>query len=317
MSERTPDAPDDPDQPGGPRPHGEGTPGERPAPPGYAPPGGYPPPGGYGPPQPPPPPPPPAGHGGGPWNPPPPGGPWGPAPQQPGPGRGGPGQQPPSVGDAFAWAWRVFGANLGPILLTVIGYLVVGLLISLVWNLLLSAGGAGLRWSDVDGFAWAAGGGLYLGSVLVSLVVVVVTYILQAAIVRGALAISYGERLELRTMFTFPNLGDVLLAALLVGVLTSLGSLVCGVGALVVWFFLQFTLFFVIDVRQNAVDALRSSAQLVTKNAGTMVLFSLAALLALVVGAVLCGVGLVVAIPLVVLAETYLYRRLLGAPVAG
>ncbi|WP_066587709.1 hypothetical protein [Cellulomonas timonensis] len=221
------------------------------------------------------------------------------------------------MGDAYVWGWRSFGANLGPILVTVIAYLALGLLISILWNVAISIGDVGVDWRDYRGIGVVGGVGAYLSSLLLTLIVLFVTYVLQAAIVRGALAISYGERLELRTMFSFPSLGDVLLAALLVSVLTSLGSLVCGIGAVIVWFFLQFTLFFVIDVRQNAIDGLRSSARLITKNASTMVLFTLAALLTLLIGALLCGVGLVVAIPLVVLAQTYLYRRLLGEPVAG
>lgn len=305
MSENTPGTPDDtPAGPSGERP---------PVPPGYPPPAEHPgqhpssggrPPGG---PQPPPPPPPP-GYGAG--YPPPP-------PAPPPPGHSGSGPRPPTVGDAYAWGWRAFGANLGPILVTVIAFLLVGLVVSLLWNLAVSAADMGVDWSDYRGIGVVGGVGAYLSSLLLTLIVMFVTYVLQAAIVRGALGVSRGERLDLRTMFTFPSLGDVLLAALLVSVLTSLGSLVCGIGALVVWYFFQFTLYFVIDVRQNAVDALRSSAQLVTKNAGTMALFTLAALLTLVIGALLCGVGLVVAIPLVVLAQAFLYRRLLGQPVAG
>ncbi|MDM8084117.1 hypothetical protein QUV83_04990, partial [Cellulomonas cellasea] len=219
--------------------------------------------------------------------------------------------------DAYAWGWRSFTANLGPILVTVIAFLLVGVLVSILWNVAVAAADLGVDWSDYRGIGVVGGVGAYLSSLLLTLVVMFVTYVLQAAIVRGALAISRGERLDMGTMFSFPSLGDVLLAALLVSVLTSLGSLVCGIGALVVWFFLQFTLYFVIDVRQNALDALRSSAQLITKNAATMALFSLAGLLVVIVGALLCGVGLIVAIPLVVLAQAYLYRRLLGQPVAG
>lgn len=228
--------------------------------------------------------------------------------------------QPASVGDSFGWGWNKFVANLGPIIVTVLVYLVVATLISLLWNVVLGTANLGVNRMDRYG-TWTGLGavgaiGAFLGSALLTVVVLFVTYVLEAAITRGALVISYGQRLELRTMFQFPNLGAVLLAALLVSVLTSIGSLVCGVGALVVGYFVQFTLFFVIDKAQNAIDGLRSSFQLVTKNAATVLLFSVAAIVAVVIGALLCGIGLVVAIPVVILAQTYLYRRLLGEPVA-
>jgi uncharacterized membrane protein len=48
-----------------------------------------------------------------------------------------------------------------------------------------------------------------------------------------------------------------------------------------------------------------------------MVLFFLATLLAYIVGALLCGIGLLAAIPVIYIAQGYTYRRLQGEQVAA
>src|SRR5690606_27183162 len=147
-------------------------------------------------------------------------------------------------------------------------------------------------------------------------VFVVIFYVMQAGIIRAALRITYGEPIDVKTFFQLDRVGAVVIASLLVSVLTAVGTMLCYVPGLIVGFFAQFTLFFVVDKGQGAVDALKSSFALVNKNLGTVVVLYLGVLVAGAIGAALCGIGALVAIPVSIIAQTYVYRRLQGEPVA-
>jgi uncharacterized membrane protein len=230
------------------------------------------------------------------------------------------GAQAVGVGEAFNYGWSKFQANLGPIILAALIYIVGGAIVSGIWYAIIGA--IGLRSvASVDAYGNVTAGTGFVASIFASalfaLVYLVFVYVMQAGIIRGALHITYGRPLELKTFFQFDSLGSVVLASLLVSVLSSvLGGITCGIGTLAVAFFGQFTLLFVVDKRQGPIDALKSSFALVNKNLGTVVVLYLATLLAYIVGAILCGIGLLAAVPVAIIATTYMYRRLLGEPVA-
>jgi len=160
------------------------------------------------------------------------------------------------------------------------------------------------------------GAGLGFTTLLFFAIMILLSYLLQAGIIRGALHITYGRPLDVKTFFQFDNLGAVIVASLLIGLLTGIGILLCVVPGIVFAFFAQFALYFVIDKGQSAPDAIRSSIALVNKNLGTVVLLFIAVYIAQAIGSALCGVGLLVALPVCVIATAFVYRRLLDEPVA-
>ncbi len=300
MSEQTPGGPPADEERGStpPPPPGQGTP---PPPPGQ---GTPPPPPGAAPPPPGPAAPPPAGY-----NAPPPAQGYG----APGPASGS-GVQ---VGDAFSYGWSKFTANLGAIILAVLGYVAAGVIIGIIWTLILNAIGLGVGATGSDAAAQAGFIGLLIATGLMSLVFVALYYVMQAGIIRAALRITYGEPIDVKTFFQLDRVGAVIIASLLVSVLTAVGFMLCYVPGIIIGFFAQFTLFFVVDKGQGAVDALKSSFALVNKNLGTVVVLYLGVLVAGAIGAALCGIGLLVALPVSIIAQTYVYRRLQGEPVAA
>lgn len=192
-----------------------------------------------------------------------------------------------------------------------LAYLVAILILSVIWFLLIGA----LTNLGDDPTA-----GLFAGLVSMALFGVVAfigSFIVQAAVTRAALAITYGQRIELQALFALDGVGQLILGAVLLGVASSVGYLLCFVPGLVVVFFGQFFVHFLLDKRLSAVDAIRASFGFVNKNLGTLIGFYLASLLAYMVGALLCGIGLLVAFPVVVIAQAYTYRRLQGEPVAA
>ena len=108
-----------------------------------------------------------------------------------------------------------------------------------------------------------------------------------------------------------------MLAALIIGVLTFIGFILCIIPGIVVIFLTSYTLYFVVDRGLGAVDAIKASFNMVKDNAGVLILFFLATVAAWIVGTCACLVGLLVAIPVVIIAQAYTFRTLNGDPVTA
>ena len=71
-----------------------------------------------------------------------------------------------------------------------------------------------------------------------------------------------------------------------------------------------------LDRNLSAIDSIKASYEIVKANFVQVLLVWLVIAVITTVGAVLCGVGLLVAVPVAVLLEVYAYRRLSGGQVA-
>ncbi|WHP18394.1 hypothetical protein [Cellulomonas sp. ES6] len=221
-----------------------------------------------------------------------------------------------TVGDSFNWGWTKFTQNWGPFVLGVLVYVVVIGIVAAVLFAILGAGTAASI-DPVTGELRTGGAvGLGFGWLLVLAVVVLLSAFLQAGVIRASLEVANGRRIEFGTFFRFDDLGKVVVAVLLVGVGTAIGTLLFVLPGIVFAFFAQFTLFFVLDKGMAPVDALKASFTLVNRNLGTVVLLYLGVLAANAVGSFLCYVGQLVSFPFGLLATTYVYRRAQGDPVA-
>lgn len=234
---------------------------------------------------------------------------------------------PWSVGNAFSYGWAKFQQYLGAILVAMLILFVAGAIISIVWFFVVAGIGTALAGDpsvviDPETGAITSVGGtsffltLVLGAIG-GLVYYTVFGFIQAAITRAALAITEGKKIETSTILSTDKLGKVIIAALLVAIATAIGYLFCGIGALIVSFFLTFTFFFVIDKDEAPVEAMKSSFNLVKANLGELVLFYLASVLAYFVGSLICGIGLIVAVPVVIIATAYTYKKFTAQPVAA
>jgi uncharacterized membrane protein len=299
-------------------------PGNYPPPPqgGYPPPppqGGYPPPpqqGGYPPPPPqggyPPPPP-----QGAPGYPPAPAGypPSGP----PGPG----GAQAYNVGEAFSWAWNKFSKNAGPLIIATLVYAVVaGALYGIIYGLAfaLAPDTVTTYESYESGFEYSASSSLGAASlavlVLGGLVMLVVMAAIQSAYIGGALDIANGQPVTVGSFFRPRNIGSVIIASVLISIATSIGYALCVIPGLLVAIFCAFAIPALIDRNLSPIDAIKASVD-ITKNNFVQVLLTWLIMAAIIfVGALLCGVGLLVAAPVAVLFLVYSYRRISGGQVA-
>lgn len=294
-----------------------------PPPPGAPPPPPSTPPGGGGP-----------GDSSGGWGSPPPGGPgdpngpsgWGTPPPPPpggpggyggGPGGGyGRGPESYSVGNAFTYAFEKFKANWGPLVLITLLLLVASIVVNLLSQLIF--GGVGGATVDPE-TGQIEGGGLFgvamILSLLSSALVFAVQLVIQSGIIKGALSLSRNEPLSIGSAFNGINWGQVVLASVITGAMIFVGLILFIIPGIVIAFLTSYTLYFVIDRNMSAIDAIKASFTMVKDNVGQLLLFFLATLAAVIVGACLLGIGLLAAIPIVVLAQVYTFRTLNGDPV--
>ena len=291
------------------------------------PPGGYPPPpqhGGYPPPPPPSGYPPPPQHGG--YPPPPQGAPG--YPPAPGgyppagpPGYGG--AQPYNVGEAFSWAWNKFTKNAGPLIIATLVYGLILIVLQVIVNLLQAAVSPGVSDYSSSGsgfsYSWSTTS-MGLGGILISIVgwfvLLIVGAAIQSGYISGVLDIANGQQVSVGSFFRPRNIGQVIIAGLIVGVITTIGFVLCIIPGVIASIMLVFTVVALLDRNLSPVDAVKTSFDLSKANFGNVFVTWLAMVATAVVGALLCGIGLIVAVPVAALILVYAWRRLSGGQVA-
>ncbi|WP_096286661.1 hypothetical protein [Mycobacterium ahvazicum] len=222
------------------------------------------------------------------------------------------------MGDAFSWAWNAFTKNAVAL---IVPTLVFGLLFaaSSALNFVgqnMSSNVTPYDSSDYD-FAFAANlspTGMAVAG-LGYVVSLIVTAYAQAAFFSGCLDLADGRAVSIGSFFKPRNLGMAFLAAILVSIVTSVGYAACFLPGIIVGIFTQFIILFVVDRGENAFKGFASGFSLVASNFLNALLVWLVTMATIIVGALLCGVGLVVAAPLVALILTYSYRKLSGGQV--
>jgi uncharacterized membrane protein len=214
------------------------------------------------------------------------------------------GAMPPSfdAGAALGRSFRYFGRAPGP-------YLLVTLLVFVVAIVL---GIASYAVSDGDSSAYGGGGGA--GAIVLRILSNIVTTLLCAALVRGALDSVDGTEVTFGGMFSRWDKLQVLVASLLAGLATAIGFILLVIPGLVLLFLLWYTNYFVIDENCSAVEAMGRSVRFAAAHVGPLLLTALLAVVVLLGGAIACGVGLLVALPVAFLLAAQAFRALQGRP---
>lgn len=285
----------------------------------YGPPGGTPPEppmGGDGTPPPPPPPPPPAGGYGAPppaggYNAPPPGG-YGAPPQ------GGSGWD---LGAALSYGWNKFQANVGQIIVAALALLVAMAVLGGIGFGILAALSSDYecRFEDDGDYVCDGGTGFFLGIILYGLIIALVmiaAQVIGAGLIRASLDITEGKPFLTSTVFKFDKMGSVIVTSLIIAAATFVGTILCYLPGLIVGFFTSYSLYFVMDKGLAPVDAIKASVNLVKDNIGTALIWYIVGGLVAGAGAIACGVGLLVTIPIFLIGTAFTYKHLTGQPVA-
>ncbi len=235
------------------------------------------------------------------------------------------GSQPAEAGAAIKYGWEKFKEHWQVILTAlIVGFVAVAILGGigfLIQRGMTSTGDCSVRVSNgVFRSSGCESPGFFTSLAATGIFQVLYylgTTILQLFVIRATLMIVRGEKLEASRVMSFDNVGNYLLTAVLVAVMTFVGLILCVIPGLAVMFFTMFWGYFVVDKNMSPVEAITASFNLVKNNAGAVIIFLLLSWVVTVVGFIACLVGLIVAIPVVTIATGYMYKRLQGEPVAA
>lgn len=211
-----------------------------------------------------------------------------PPPYQPSPAAG------LDVGAAFSYGWDKFKQNAGPmIILTLLVWAA-----SAVVNLLGNA----------------------FDNSLIKLVFVIIGFVVSQVMTRGlvraALVVVNGGRPEPGAVFGFENIGPFVVGAIIYGLVVGLGLVLCIIPGIILGAMLAFWSFACVEQNLGGVDALKRSWEMTKPHIGKVIVFGIAYFVVNIIGALLCGVGLLATIPLSYIATAHAYRQLSGSVVA-
>jgi uncharacterized membrane protein len=237
------------------------------------------------------------------------------------------GNQPAEAGAAITYGWNKFKENWGEIIVAlIVGFVilaVMGLIGFLIQRSLVSVDDCTVRITDT-GVVRSSGCGDSVGfftqlfaAALFQFLVLLGQSVMALFVIRATLMIVRGERLQASKIMTADNLVPYMIGAVIVSLMTFVGIILCVLPGIAVWFFTLFWGYFVVDKDMPPIEAITASFNMVKDNIGPVILFVLLSWVVMFVGAILCGIGLIVAIPVVIIATGYMYKRLLNEPVAA
>jgi uncharacterized membrane protein len=228
-----------------------------------------------------------------------------------------------NIGEAFGWAWNKFSKNAAPLIVATLIYgVIVAVLYGITYGVAIAlapdpvsyydSSGSGFSYSYSAGFGAASIAILAIGGVVLLLVIGAI----QSAYLGALLDIANGEQVAIGSFFKPRNVGSVVLGTLIVGVLTAIGYVLCVLPGLAVAIFTIFTTILIVERSLPPIDAIKASIDIVKANFVQVLLAWLIFSVITAVGSFLCGIGLIVALPVATLFLVYTYRKLSGGQVA-
>jgi uncharacterized membrane protein len=222
----------------------------------------------------------------------------------------------------LTWAWQKFTRNAAPLVVATLVFWLIGLLLSWVSRTVLQAVSPETLtvFDTADGVFETAtptltGVGLAV-TILSTIVQILVKGGIASAGYGGLLDIANGQPVSIGSFFRPRNVVAVIVASLIVDILAIVGLIACILPGLAVLVFTWFSTVAIVDRNLSPIDGIRASIDIVKKNFGSVLLAFLTFVALHIVGFMLCGVGLLVTIPVAYLFLVYTYRRLSGGSVA-
>jgi uncharacterized membrane protein len=220
------------------------------------------------------------------------------------------------------WAWNKFTQNAVALVVPVLGYVALLSILGVVagWVPFLLGDTTPSTFTDSNGLTTETVN-VQLGAA--SIAVMVIGYVLlfvagifmHAGLLSGCLDIADGRAVTIGSFFRPRNLGAVFLTALLVGVGVGIGTIACFIPGIIFGFLAQFAIPYVVDRSLSPVDSIKASIATTRSNIGGSLLSWLVQYVVVLVGELLCGVGLIAALPISLLIQVYTYRKLSGGQV--
>jgi len=144
----------------------------------------------------------------------------------------------------------------------------------------------------------------------------IVGMILAMGLYRASLAVVKGETPEVGMLFQVEGLGSYVVASILYGLMVFVGLIFCIVPGIILAIMFMFYGYLIVENPDLGPTEALSKAQQITKGRlGELFLFGLALFGINLIGAILCGVGLLFTYGISAVAVAYAYRTLNGEPV--
>lgn len=170
---------------------------------------------------------------------------------------------------------------------------VVGLLVSFFQNMLTSD----------------SSGGLVL-TVVLAAISYVITSIVQAGVWRASLGVTKGVKPSFNQLLETENIVPYILTNILVGIGVVIGFVLCIVPGVVWLIFTSFASLIALEKGCSPIEAISESINWVKDNFGQVFVILLVSFIVYVLGVCLCGIGMLVSVPVALVSITYTYRAL-------
>lgn len=223
----------------------------------------------------------------------------------------------PRIGEWLSEAWDLFKQQWQVyVVQSLISLVISSIIISIMYVVFFGAMMASVMASERNSGA-AMGGMLlvYAMAFAMGAVIQVLMMVLYAGMERTAAKQLRGEPIAVGDMFSaFDVAGNLILAGILMSIASMIGALACYIGAFVVMGALVFVLPLVVQGRLSAVEAMQRSWETTRPHLLMYILWAFLVSLIASLGVYVCGVGLLVTMPIAMIAQMVAYRDVVGLP---
>lgn len=206
-----------------------------------------------------------------------------------------------SISEALKYGWNTTKANL----MFLVGIEIVALLVQ--------SFSQGIRVTYTQSFPF-----LNLDVSPIGLIFYIFKIIIDIGLIKIALDFVEGKKAEFMDLFRHYNLFvKYFIGSTIYGLLIGLGLILLIIPGIFLIIRLQFYNFLIVDKGLGPIEALKASWQLTKGSSMNLFLYGLAALGVILLGLLALVVGIVVAIPVTMLATAFIYRKLANRTTAA
>jgi uncharacterized membrane protein len=145
----------------------------------------------------------------------------------------------------------------------------------------------------------------------------IVGLILAMGLIRCSLAVVRGQTPQVDMLFQTEGLGVYIITSILVGLMVGIGLILCIIPGIILGIMFMFYGYLIVENPSLGVgDALKRAQEMTKGRLGELFVFGLALFGINLVGALLCGIGLLFTYGITAIAVAYAYRTLSGESVA-
>lgn len=218
--------------------------------------------------------------------------------------------------DVIGRAWEVLKPNIG---IWIGAFLVYLIIVSVISTIIVLLGGSGARLFPTPGEVPA---GMPAQNVPVMIIGQLIQFVVSQFLMGGLYRMAINQvrkgTIDFGDLFSAADVLPTLLgAAILTAIATTVGFLFCIIPGLLIASLLIFTTPLIVDKKMGAIDAMRTSIDVLKPQMWMALAFALVVGLIAIAGAMLCGIGMLITVPLAFLSLAILYRDFFPETVAA